>query len=164
MDHPAEAKRVRGVVPRPVGVRLLRRPGSGAPGHRFTEGEKPVKKSLRLLGLIVLLGLLALPAWAQSPGPTSTTMSGKINLNIVGVTYDTLVLVNCFNVDLINCTVKNLVLVRCWNVDVVDSAFVGEGVAVVADTCMAVAITRCLFSEAYSERLIKIRSSKVSIE
>lgn len=128
------------------------------------EGGKPVKISLRVLGLVVLLGLLTFPSWAESPGLTTTTMSGKINLNIVGVTYDTLTLVNCFNVDLSNCTVKNLVLVRCWNVDVVDSAFIGEGVAVVADTCMAVAITRCIFSEAYSERLIKIRSSKVSIE
>jgi hypothetical protein len=130
----------------------------------FIEGGKSVKKALGILGLIVLLGLFPVLCWAQSPGSTNTTLSGKINLTITGVTYETLTLVNCFNVDLANCTVKNLVLVRCWNVDVVDSMFVGEGVAVVADTCMAVAITRCIFSESYSQQLIKIRSSMITIE
>lgn len=123
-----------------------------------------MKKTLSILVLIVLLGLPPALCFAQSPGSTNTTISGKINLTITGVTYETLTLVNCFNVDLANCTVKNLVLVRCWNIDVVDSVFAGEGVAVVADTCMAVAITRCIFSESYSQQLIKIRSSMVTIE
>lgn len=123
-----------------------------------------MKKCLSILGLIVLLVWLAAPCRAQNSGPTNTTISGKINLTIVGVTYDTLTLVNCLNVDLINCTIGNLVMVRCWNVDVTDSAFIGEGVAVLADTCLAVAITRCIFSDTYSQRLLSIRSGKTAIE
>jgi hypothetical protein len=123
-----------------------------------------VKKTLSILGLAILLVCIPVLGGAQSPGSTNTTISGKVSLNIVGVTYDTLTLVNCFNVDLTNCTVKNLVLVRCWNIDVVDSAFVGEGVAVVADTCMAVAVSGCTFSESYSQRLIKMRSTLITIE
>jgi hypothetical protein len=128
------------------------------------QGGKSVKKTLSILGLVVILVCLSVLCWAQSPGPVNTTISGKVNLTITGMTYDTLTLVNCFNVDLVNCTVKNLVLVRCWNIDVVDSMFIGEGVAVFADTCMAVAITRCIFSESYSQQLLKIRSGKTAIE
>jgi hypothetical protein len=123
-----------------------------------------MKKTLSILGLIVLLVWLGPFSKAQTPQSPTTTISGKVNLSIVGVTYDTLTLVNCFNVDLIDCTVKNLVLVRCWNIDITNSAFVGEGVAVVADTCMAVAATGCIFSESYSQRLMKIRSSLITIE
>lgn len=123
-----------------------------------------MKKYLSILGLVIVLLCVPLLSRAQDMGSPNTTISGKANLNIIGMTYDTLTLVNCFNVDLTSCTVKNLVMVRCWNIDVIDSVFVGEGVAVVADTCIAVAITRCIFAEAYSEKLIKMRSSLITIE
>ncbi len=124
-----------------------------------------MKKILFLAAVVLLTVACFSPAWAQEPErPATTTISGKLNLNIVGMTYDTLTLVNCFNVDLIGCTVKNLVLVRCWNIDVTNSSFVGEGVAVLADTSMAVSITGCTFSEAYSQKLMSIHSALVKIE
>ncbi len=122
-------------------------------------------KKIFLLALMISMVALFPPAWGQtSEESTTTTITGKLNLDIVGVTYDTLTLVNCFNVDLIDCTVKNLVLVHCWNIDVTNSTFIGEGVAVVADTSMAVAITGCTFSESYSQKLISIHSALVRIE
>jgi hypothetical protein len=123
-----------------------------------------VKRSLSILGLIVLLLWLGPFSRAQDQQPATNTISGKINLTIVGVTYDTLTLANCFNVDLVNCTIKNLVLIRCWNVDVTNSAFVGEGIAVLADTSMAVATTGCTFAESYSQRLMSIHSALITIE
>jgi len=133
-------------------------------GCRLSKGGKSVKKFLSILGLVVLLLWLGAFSNAQTLQSPNTTISGKVNLTIVGVSYDTLTLVNCFNVDLVDCTVKNLVLVRCWNIDITNSAFVGDGVAVLADTCMAVAATGCTFSDAYSQRLLSIRSARVSIE
>jgi len=122
-------------------------------------------KKIILLALVISMVAFFSPAWGQMPeGPATTTISGKLNLDIVGVTYDTLTLVNCFNVDLIGCTIKNLVLVRCWNIDVTNSTFVGEGVAVVADSSIAVAITGCTFSESYSQKLMSIRSALTSIK
>jgi hypothetical protein len=122
-------------------------------------------KKIILLALMISMVALFPPAWGQpSEEPTTKTITGKLNLDIVGVTYDTLTLVNCFNVDLIGCTVKNLVLVRCWNVDVTESAFVGEGVAVVTDSSIAVAITGCTFSETYSQKLMTIHSAMVTIK
>ncbi len=122
-------------------------------------------KKIILLALMISMVALFSPAWGQpSEEPTTTTITGKLNLDIVGVTYDTLTLVNCLNVDLIGCTVKNLVLVRCWNVDVTDSAFVGEGVAILADTSMAVATTGCTFSDSYSQKLMSIHSALITIE
>lgn len=123
-----------------------------------------MKKTLSILGIIVLLVWLAALSRAETPETATATISGKINLTIVGVTYNTLTLVNCFNVDLVDCTIKNLVLVRCWNVDITNSAFVGEGVAVVADTSMAVAATGCTFSESYFQKLMSIRSTLITIE
>ena len=123
-----------------------------------------MKRFLSILGLIVLLVWVGALSGAEDQEPAGATISGKINLTIVGVTYDTLTLVNCFNVDLVNCTIKNLVLVRCWNVDVTNSAFVGEGIAVVADTSLAVATSGCTFSESYSQKLMSIRSAHISIE
>ncbi len=123
-----------------------------------------MKRYLSILGLIVLLVWLGASSRAEGQQPATNTISGKINLTIVGVTYDTLTLVNCFNVDLVDCTIKNLVLVRCWNVDVTNSAFVGEGVAILADTSMAVATTGCTFSDSYSQKLMSIHSALITIE
>lgn len=122
-----------------------------------------MKKSLSVIVLFALLVWAGALPGAEDQEPT-TTISGKINLTIVGVTYDTLTLVNCFNVDLVNCTIKNLVLVHCWNVDITNSAFVGEGVAVVADTSLAVATSGCTFAETYSQRLMSIHSALITIE
>jgi hypothetical protein len=123
-----------------------------------------VKKAALLSCAFLLLSFAVVMRGETTPESNNTTMSGKINLEIVGVTYDTLTLVNCFNVDVTKCTIKNLVLVRCWNIDVVDSAFTGEGIAVLADSSIAVAITGCTFSETYSQKLMSIHSAKVSIE
>jgi hypothetical protein len=122
-----------------------------------------MKKTIFATALLLTVALIPL-ARGEAPEGANTTLSGKINLEIVGVTYDTLTLVNCFNVDVSKCTIRNLVLVRCWNIDVVDSTFTGEGIAVLADTSMAVAITGCTFSETYSQKLMSIRSAMVSIE
>ncbi len=122
-------------------------------------------KKIILLAFVMLTVAAFCPAWGQTDeGSKTTTMSGKLNLEIIGVTYDTLTLVNCFNVDLIGCTIKNLVLVRCWNIDVTNSTFVGEGVAVLADSSMAVRLTGCVFSDAYSQKLMSIHSALVKIE
>jgi len=122
-----------------------------------------MKKTIFATALLLTVAFIPL-ARGEAPEGATTTISGKINLEIVGVTYDTLTLVNCFNVDVTKCTIKNLVLVRCWNIDVVDSTFTGEGIAVLADTSMAVAITGCTFSETYSQKLMSIHSAMVSIE
>ncbi len=123
-----------------------------------------MKKTLSILVLSALLISISAFSTAETLSAPNTTISGKVNLNIVGVTYDTLTLVNCFNVDLVNCTVNNLVLVHCWNIDITNTAFVGEGVAIVADTSMAVAATGCTFADSYSQRVIKIRSTLITIE
>ncbi len=129
------------------------------------EAGRAVKRIAVFLSVLVLLALLpVLSGGEDTPEPTNVTMSGKVNLEITGMTYETLTLVNSFNVDLINCSIKNLVLVRCWNVDVTNCEFVGEGVAAVADSCLAVAFTGCKFGGGYSQRLMSMRSARVRIE
>lgn len=122
----------------------------------------------RAIAVLCVVACLLPPVavWAQETTPeiVNTTISGKINLEITGMSYETLTLVNCFNVDMARCSIKNLVLVRCWNVDVIDSDFVGEGVAVTVDTSMAVAVTGCRFDGAYTQKLMSLRSGLVKIE
>jgi hypothetical protein len=124
-----------------------------------------VKRVIVAVGVAACLVLpIALFGQEAPPETTTVTMSGKVNLEITGMSYETLTLVNCFNVDLVGCSIKNLVVVRCWNIDATDCDFVGEGVAVTVDASMAVAVTKCRFEGAYSQKLMSMRSVLVTIE
>jgi hypothetical protein len=127
--------------------------------------KRAIRRVIVAVGMAACLLLPIVVLGQEEPPETiTTTISGKVNLEITGMSYDTLTLVNCFNVDLVGCSIKNLVLVRCWNIDATDCDFVGEGVAVTIDTSMAVAVTGCRFDGAYSQKLMSMRSVLVTIE